>query len=155
MPCLQTCIKISACYMEWIPTWWDACVPACLACPLHSQADPCFSLSHSSFKGRLNTYSGSQAHRLGVNYIQIPVNCPFAGKVRNYQRDGPQCVTDNQSKNIYVLFCNPFASLGPPVLIFRHTSSPSWHQLPTDSRQLPIRSQGAQLPAWWTSMCHW
>ncbi len=27
--------------------------------------------------------------------MQIPVNCPF--KVRNYQRDGPQNVTDNHS----------------------------------------------------------
>jgi catalase len=34
-------------------------------------------------------------HRLGANYLQIPVNCPF--KTRNYQRDGPQTYTDNQS----------------------------------------------------------
>ncbi len=30
---------------------------------------------------------------MGANYLQIPVNCPF--KVRNYQRDGPQNISDN------------------------------------------------------------
>nr|KAG5702811.1 hypothetical protein BaRGS_001893 [Batillaria attramentaria] len=36
-------------------------------------------------------------HRLGSNYLQIPVNCPFNTRARNYQRDGPQCVDDNQT----------------------------------------------------------
>ncbi|XP_072025965.1 catalase-like isoform X2 [Amphiura filiformis] len=48
-------------------------------------------------QGRLFSYSDTHRHRLGTNYLQIPVNCPFAAKVRNYQRDGPQCVTDNQT----------------------------------------------------------
>nr|AGH07917.1 catalase [Brachionus calyciflorus] len=46
-------------------------------------------------QGRLFSYADTHRHRLGANYLQIPVNCPF--KVRNYQRDGPQCVSDNQS----------------------------------------------------------
>nr|UWM72185.1 catalase [Brachionus rotundiformis] len=46
-------------------------------------------------QGRLFSYSDTHRHRLGANYLQIPVNCPF--KVRNYQRDGPQCVSDNQN----------------------------------------------------------
>ncbi len=44
-------------------------------------------------KGRIFSYADTQRHRLGANYLQIPVNCPF--KVRNYQRDGPNNVSDN------------------------------------------------------------
>lgn len=38
-------------------------------------------------QGRLFSYPDTQRHRLGVNYLQIPVNCPYA-PVHNYQRDG-------------------------------------------------------------------
>ncbi|CAG9856040.1 unnamed protein product [Phyllotreta striolata] len=38
-------------------------------------------------QGRLFSYSDTHRHRLGPNYLQLPVNCPF--QVRNYQRDGP------------------------------------------------------------------
>ncbi|MRX70722.1 catalase [Bacillus lacus] len=38
-------------------------------------------------QGRLFSYPDTQRHRLGANYLQIPVNCPFA-PVRNNQRDG-------------------------------------------------------------------
>ncbi|PZM62897.1 catalase [Paenibacillus dendritiformis] len=38
-------------------------------------------------QGRLFSYPDTQRHRLGPNYLQIPVNCPFA-RVRNHQRDG-------------------------------------------------------------------
>lgn len=37
--------------------------------------------------GRMFSYADTLRYRLGPNYQQIPVNCPFA--VRNYQRDGP------------------------------------------------------------------
>ncbi|RUS77618.1 hypothetical protein EGW08_014618 [Elysia chlorotica] len=47
-------------------------------------------------QGRLFSYSDTHRHRLGSNYLQLPVNCPFNTKMRNYQRDGPQCVDDNQ-----------------------------------------------------------
>nr|AHC03353.1 catalase [Paratapes textilis] len=47
-------------------------------------------------QGRLFSYSDPHRHRLGSNYLQIPVNCPYNARLRNYQRDGPQCVTDNQ-----------------------------------------------------------
>ena len=47
-------------------------------------------------QGRLYSYSDTHRHRLGTNYQQIPVNCPFSTRVRNYQRDGPQNVDDNQ-----------------------------------------------------------
>lgn len=44
-------------------------------------------------QGRLFSYPDTQRHRLGPNYLQIPVNCPFA-PVRNHQRDG--CMTVKQ-----------------------------------------------------------
>ncbi|KAK3773371.1 hypothetical protein RRG08_023249 [Elysia crispata] len=47
-------------------------------------------------QGRLFSYSDTHRHRLGSNYLQLPVNCPYNTKMRNYQRDGPQCVDDNQ-----------------------------------------------------------
>nr|ALU63753.1 catalase [Haliotis madaka] len=47
-------------------------------------------------QGRLFSYSDTHRHRLGSNYLQIPVNCPFNTHRRNYQRDGPQCVDENQ-----------------------------------------------------------
>lgn len=40
-------------------------------------------------QGRLFSYTDTHRHRLGPNYLQLPVNCPF--KVRNYQRDGFAC----------------------------------------------------------------
>ena len=35
----------------------------------------------------------------------IPVNCPYAGKPRNYVRDGPMCVDGNQGNGniIFIL----------------------------------------------------
>ncbi|KAK5643025.1 hypothetical protein RI129_009192 [Pyrocoelia pectoralis] len=40
--------------------------------------------------GRLFSYGDTHRHRLGANYLHLPVNCPF--KVNNYQRDGPQTI---------------------------------------------------------------
>jgi catalase len=39
-------------------------------------------------QGRLFSYPDTQRHRLGPNYALIPVNCPYSGKISNYQRDG-------------------------------------------------------------------
>lgn len=38
-------------------------------------------------QGRLFSYTDTHRHRLGPNYAQIPVNCPYA-KPRTYTRDG-------------------------------------------------------------------
>lgn len=46
-------------------------------------------------QGRIFSYGDTHRYRLGTNYLQIPVNCPF--KVRNYQRDGASCFNDNQA----------------------------------------------------------
>ncbi|MGZ9585578.1 catalase [Paenibacillus marinisediminis] len=51
-------------------------------------------------QGRLFSYPDTQRYRLGVNYLQIPVNCPFAG-VRNHQRDGAMQVNQNPSPANY------------------------------------------------------
>lgn len=48
-------------------------------------------------QGRLFSYADTHRHRLGTNYLQIPVNCPYRSRVSNYQRDGPACYTDNQA----------------------------------------------------------
>jgi len=48
-------------------------------------------------QGRLFSYPDTHRHRLGTNYQQIPINCPYRARITNYQRDGPQCVTDNQA----------------------------------------------------------
>lgn len=41
-------------------------------------------------QGRLFSYSDTHRHRLGANYNQLPVNCPYRAKISNSQRDGPQ-----------------------------------------------------------------
>lgn len=48
-------------------------------------------------QGRLFSYTDTHLHRLGTNYLNIPVNCPYRAKVANYQRDGFMTVTDNQA----------------------------------------------------------
>lgn len=39
-------------------------------------------------QGRLFSYPDTHRHRLGGNYDQIPINCPFRARVQNTQRDG-------------------------------------------------------------------
>jgi len=46
-------------------------------------------------QGRLFSYHDTHIHRLGTNYLQIPVNRPH-NKVSNYQRDGFMSVDGNQ-----------------------------------------------------------
>ncbi|XP_046442738.1 catalase-like [Daphnia pulex] len=40
-------------------------------------------------QGRLFSYTDTHRHRLGTNYLHLPVNCPYRSKTLNYQRDGP------------------------------------------------------------------
>eukprot|EP00002_Diphylleia_rotans_P028023 TRINITY_DN564_c0_g1_i2.p2 TRINITY_DN564_c0_g1~~TRINITY_DN564_c0_g1_i2.p2 ORF type:complete len:482 (+),score=81.35 TRINITY_DN564_c0_g1_i2:1653-3098(+) len=47
-------------------------------------------------QGRLFSYPDTHRHRLGGNYHQIPVNCPYRTVVRNGQRDGFMVVNGNQ-----------------------------------------------------------
>ena len=46
-------------------------------------------------QGRLFSYPDTHRHRLGANYQQLPINCPYRTKVANHQRDGP-ATFDNQ-----------------------------------------------------------
>ncbi|WP_242307583.1 catalase KatB [Bacillus cereus group sp. BfR-BA-01524] len=47
-------------------------------------------------QGRLFSYPDTQRYRLGANYLQIPVNCPYAA-VNNQQRDGAMQMNQNPS----------------------------------------------------------
>lgn len=47
-------------------------------------------------QARLFAYDDTHRHRLGPNFLQIPINCPYRSKVKNYHRDGPMNTTDNQ-----------------------------------------------------------
>lgn len=43
-------------------------------------------------QARLFSYPDTHRHRLGANFQQLAINCPFAAAVRNHQRDGPMCL---------------------------------------------------------------
>ncbi|KAJ2466067.1 catalase A [Coemansia sp. RSA 2322] len=45
-------------------------------------------------QGRLFSYPDTHRHRLGANYLQLPINRPMSA-VRNQQRDGPMVFGDN------------------------------------------------------------
>jgi len=47
-------------------------------------------------QSRLFSYPDTHLHRLGPNYLQIPINCPYISGVKNYARDGSMCVNGNQ-----------------------------------------------------------
>lgn len=51
-------------------------------------------------QGRLFSYPDTQRHRLGPNFAQIPVNCPYSKKVSNYQRDGAMRVDGNGGRAV-------------------------------------------------------
>lgn len=46
-------------------------------------------------QGRLFSYPDTHRHRLGANYLQIPINQPYCAKVAHHQRDGPMTVNGN------------------------------------------------------------
>merc|ERR1712166_191632 len=47
-------------------------------------------------QGRLFSYPDAHRHRLGGNYTQIPINCPYRARINNGQRDGFFVVDGNQ-----------------------------------------------------------
>ncbi|MEX2641566.1 MAG: catalase [Balneolales bacterium] len=53
-------------------------------------------------QGRVFSYPDTQRHRLGPNYHNIPVNCPYAAKdgVNNYQRDGAMRTDGNGGRAV-------------------------------------------------------
>ncbi|EGV65754.1 catalase A [Yamadazyma tenuis] len=46
-------------------------------------------------QSRLFSYNDTHRHRLGVNYTQIPVNCPITGVFNPHMRDGAMTVNGN------------------------------------------------------------
>jgi len=50
-------------------------------------------------QGRIFSYSDTQRYRLGTNYLQLPVNCPY--KVASYQRDGASCFNNQKGAPNY------------------------------------------------------
>lgn len=60
-------------------------------------------------QSRLFSYSDTHRHRLGVNYTQIPVNCPVTGRVYNpHMRDGVMNINGNLgSKPNYLASSEP------------------------------------------------
>lgn len=64
-------------------------------------------------QGRLINYPDTHRHRLGPNYDQIPINCPYRAKMGNYNtRDGPMVVNGgNGSQPNY----EPNSHSGTPV----------------------------------------
>jgi len=48
-------------------------------------------------QGRLFSYPDTHRHRLGANYDQLPINCPYRARVAHYQRDGPQTFVNHGS----------------------------------------------------------
>jgi len=70
-------------------------------------------------QGRLFSYPDTHRHRLGGNYHQIPINCPYRARVHNYQRDGAFSVTGNQKGEVNY---EP-NTLGGPV----QDPSSKWH----------------------------
>ncbi|WP_223067314.1 catalase [Paenibacillus caui] len=61
-------------------------------------------------QGRLFSYPDTQRYRLGANYLQIPINCPYA-PVRTHQRDGLMNVNQDPSPVNY----EPNSHSGSPV----------------------------------------
>lgn len=64
------------------------------------------------FQGRLVSYDDTQKYRVGTNYLQLPINCPYAVRVSNEQRDGLDAIyNQNGAPNYY-----PNSFGGPEVV---------------------------------------
>uniref|UniRef100_A0A914UKS2 Catalase n=1 Tax=Plectus sambesii TaxID=2011161 RepID=A0A914UKS2_9BILA len=60
-------------------------------------------------QGRLFSYTDTHFHRLGTNFMQLPINCPYKARVSNYQRDGEFCIhSQDGTPNFHPnSFCGP------------------------------------------------
>jgi catalase len=52
-------------------------------------------------QGRLFSYADTHRHRLGPNYLQIPINCPYSNRAKNMQRDGSMTIENHGSAPNY------------------------------------------------------
>ncbi|CAJ0949448.1 unnamed protein product, partial [Mesorhabditis belari] len=85
-------------------------------CPAHIVPGIDFSPDRM-LQGRIFSYPDTQFHRLGPNYQQLPINCPFATKVHNYQRDGFSTIHSQDGCPVY----HPNSFNGPQELTTEHT----------------------------------
>jgi len=51
-------------------------------------------------QGRIFSYTDTHRHRLGANFMKLPINCPYMARVANYQRDGPATVDGNGGSEV-------------------------------------------------------
>ncbi|KAI6174495.1 Catalase [Aphelenchoides bicaudatus] len=63
-------------------------------------------------QGRIFSYQDTHVHRLGANYQQLPINCPYRSRVANTQRDGFMTINSQggRSKPLSKLFSWPGTS---------------------------------------------
>lgn len=60
-------------------------------------------------QGRLFSYPDTHRHRLGANYDQLPINCPYRARVSNAQADGPSTFNNrSETPNYEPNSTNPF-----------------------------------------------
>ncbi|CAI2330219.1 unnamed protein product [Caenorhabditis sp. 36 PRJEB53466] len=57
-------------------------------------------------QGRIFSYTDTQFHRLGPNFVQLPSNCPYRSRAHNTQRDGPMTMNSQDDSPNY--FPNSF-----------------------------------------------
>ena len=86
---------------------WHTCIIRKNSIASHTKRYHCALVFVSIVQGRLFSYHDTHLHRLGTNYLQLPVNCPYKTRVCNNQRDGPQTF-DNQSKLSQAFDCDSF-----------------------------------------------
>nr|APZ88361.1 catalase [Bursaphelenchus xylophilus] len=63
-------------------------------------------------QGRIFSYTDTQLHRLGPNFQQLPINCPFSKPPQNIQRDGPMCLFKQGAEPNY--YPNSFGNTPEP-----------------------------------------
>ncbi len=86
-------IEVGILELNEIPTNYFATVEQSAFAPAHVVDGISYS-PDKMLQGRLLAYPDAQRYRLGVNYEQIPVNCPYHAAA-NYERDGYMCINDN------------------------------------------------------------
>ncbi|KAF9929712.1 hypothetical protein FBU30_001280 [Linnemannia zychae] len=94
-------------------------------------------------QGRLFSYPDTHRHRLGANYLQLPINQPYRAHVNNHQRDGPMNFSQNfnnypnyepqsQDPKGPVQQINDIRTKYTPVTLSGHTGRFPFHKVDDD-----------------------
>lgn len=70
-------------------------------------------------QGRLFAYTDAQRHRIGPNFNQIPVNCPYRSGVATYHKDGAMRVDSNRG-GAPTFYPNTFGGPKPDLAYREH-----------------------------------